>query len=183
MSESIRPKSHAEAVALFRAGVTGELTTRGELADELRKLSKTPFRPFWLDRSSSSDALAHVYGTERPAQDLLGEDDLREALVVRTTRRIKKDGTVPVGGIDGEFEEGYRARQRPRREVLPLTVETMLTEEIMQKLYSLRLAAMAEAWRAQQSDRPSMSSPSMSASGCSSTGNILPVRTGELLAT
>ena len=28
----------------------------------------------------------------------------------------------------------------------------MLTEEIMQKLHNLRLAAMAEAWRAQQSD-------------------------------
>lgn len=55
MSESIRPKSHAEAVALFRAGVIGPLTTRelarGELAEELRKLSQTPFRPFWLDRS------------------------------------------------------------------------------------------------------------------------------------
>ena len=55
MSESIRPKSQGEAVALFRAGVIGPLTTRelarGELADELRKLSQTPFRPFWLDRS------------------------------------------------------------------------------------------------------------------------------------
>ena len=55
---------------------------------------------------------AHVYGTERPAQDLLGEDDLREALVVRTTRRVKKDGTVPVGGIDWEVEEGYLAGRK-----------------------------------------------------------------------
>lgn len=52
---------------------------------------------------------AHVYGTERPPQELLTEEDLREALVVRTTRRIRKDGTVPVGGIDWEVDQGYLA--------------------------------------------------------------------------
>ena len=50
MSESIRPKSQAEAVALFRAGVIGPLTTRElahrELTEEFRKLRKTPFQPF-----------------------------------------------------------------------------------------------------------------------------------------
>ncbi len=55
MSESIRPKSHAESVALFRAGVIGPLTARelahGDLADELRKLSIQRFRPPWAGRS------------------------------------------------------------------------------------------------------------------------------------
>ena len=55
MTESIRPKDHAEAVALFRAQVIGPLTARdlghGELAEELRALSERRFRPPWLDHS------------------------------------------------------------------------------------------------------------------------------------
>ena len=49
MPDSLKPKDHVEAVALFRAQVIGPLTarelTRGELAAELRRLSETSFRP------------------------------------------------------------------------------------------------------------------------------------------
>ena len=45
----LRPKDHAEAVALFRAEVIGALArrelSRGELAAEIRKLAKLRFRP------------------------------------------------------------------------------------------------------------------------------------------
>lgn len=50
MSEDLlRPKDHAEAVALFRAEVIGALArrelSRGELSAEIRKLAKLRFRP------------------------------------------------------------------------------------------------------------------------------------------
>jgi transposase len=48
-STSLEPKDHAEAVAIFRAQVIGALActnlARGELRAELRRLSKTRFRP------------------------------------------------------------------------------------------------------------------------------------------
>ena len=67
MTESIRPKDHAEAVALFRAQVIGPLTARdlghGELAEELRVLSERVFRPPWLDhgRTYASATLERWY--------------------------------------------------------------------------------------------------------------------------
>jgi transposase InsO family protein len=49
MSDSLVPRDHAEAVALFRATVIGALTRseldRGELAAELRKLAERKYRP------------------------------------------------------------------------------------------------------------------------------------------
>ena len=49
MSDSLVPRDHAEAVALFRAQVIGALTRReldrGELAAELRKLAEGKYRP------------------------------------------------------------------------------------------------------------------------------------------
>jgi transposase InsO family protein len=49
MSDSLVPRDHAEAVALFRAQVIGALTrsalSRGELAAELRKLAERKYRP------------------------------------------------------------------------------------------------------------------------------------------
>ena len=49
MRESIGPRDHAEAVALFRAQVLGSLVARdldrGELARALRTLSEQRFRP------------------------------------------------------------------------------------------------------------------------------------------
>jgi putative transposase len=47
--DKLKPKDHAEAVALFRSEIIGQLTRRdldhGELRHELRKLSKQRFRP------------------------------------------------------------------------------------------------------------------------------------------
>lgn len=47
--DSLTPKSHAEAVAIFRHGIIGALTQaqmdRGQLADALKALSKQHFRP------------------------------------------------------------------------------------------------------------------------------------------
>ncbi len=55
MSPSLKPKDHAEAVALFRAQVIGPLTARslshGDLAEELRHLGKRRFCPPWLSHS------------------------------------------------------------------------------------------------------------------------------------
>ena len=49
MSDTLKPKDHAEAVALFRASVIGSLgcreMSRGDLAEELRVLSEKRFRP------------------------------------------------------------------------------------------------------------------------------------------
>ncbi len=49
MSDSLVPRDHAEAVALFRAQIIGALTRRelgrGELAAELRTLAKRTYRP------------------------------------------------------------------------------------------------------------------------------------------
>ena len=49
MSDLLVPRDHAEAVALFRAGIIGALTrgvlSRGELATELRTLAERKYRP------------------------------------------------------------------------------------------------------------------------------------------
>ena len=49
MADTLKPKDHAETVALFRATVLGPLLCRvlahGQLADQLRHLSKQPVRP------------------------------------------------------------------------------------------------------------------------------------------
>ena len=52
----LKPRDHAEAVALFRAQVIGPLAcrtdwTHGELAVALRALSAQPFRPPGSDRT------------------------------------------------------------------------------------------------------------------------------------
>ena len=55
--DSLTPKDHAEAVALFRAEIIGSLTcrelVRGELAEELRALAGKRFRPPGLDHTRS----------------------------------------------------------------------------------------------------------------------------------
>ena len=55
---------------------------------------------------------ADVYCTERICTDPVPDDDLRDALTVRATRRVRKDGTVPVGGVDWEIEDGYLAGRK-----------------------------------------------------------------------
>ncbi|MEL6185031.1 MAG: DDE-type integrase/transposase/recombinase [Myxococcota bacterium] len=139
MSEPIRPKSHAEAVALFRAGVIGPLTTRelvyGQLADELRKLSKTPFRPFWLDRSycyavSTLERWYYAYRSEglvglepRPrsdkgyAQALTNEQ--RILILEIAKERPEVSATVLVRTLEADGRLGAR-------EVSPQTVRRLL---------------------------------------------------------
>ncbi len=48
---------------------------------------------------------AHADGTT----ELVGEQKLREALTVRSRRRIKRDGTLMVGGVVWETEQGFLA--------------------------------------------------------------------------
>ncbi len=49
MPDKLKPKDHAERVAIFRAKIIGALTARelgrGELRRELEALSRTSFRP------------------------------------------------------------------------------------------------------------------------------------------
>ncbi len=42
----------------------------------------------------------------------VSEDALKEALTVRQSRRVKTDGTVPVGGIDWEVQHGFLAGRK-----------------------------------------------------------------------
>ncbi len=55
MPDELKPKDHAEAVALFRAQVIGPVAARrlghGELAEELRRLTQKHFHPPWASRS------------------------------------------------------------------------------------------------------------------------------------
>lgn len=55
---------------------------------------------------------ADVFATERVDADPVPDDELRAALTVRGTRRVRKDGTVAVGGIDWEVEDGYLAGRK-----------------------------------------------------------------------
>lgn len=55
---------------------------------------------------------ADVYGTERLPRRETTEEDIERALTVRTTRRVRRDGTVPVGGIDWEVKEGFLAGRK-----------------------------------------------------------------------
>jgi transposase InsO family protein len=41
--------------------------------------------------------------------DHIGEDDLRRALTLRERRRIRRDGTVSVRGVDWELDQGFLA--------------------------------------------------------------------------
>jgi len=50
-----------------------------------------------------------VYKDDGELTELLTDDDLREALVVRASRRVRRDGTVSVGGVDWEVHAGYLA--------------------------------------------------------------------------
>jgi transposase InsO family protein len=57
---------------------------------------------------------ASVYDDGRAEReaDTLTEEKLREALTVRIQRTVRNDGTVPVGGVDWEVEQGYLAGRR-----------------------------------------------------------------------
>lgn len=55
---------------------------------------------------------ADVYGTDRVDADPVTDEELRVALTVRGLRRVRKDGTVAVGGVDWEVEDGYLAGRK-----------------------------------------------------------------------
>ena len=55
---------------------------------------------------------ADVFAAERVDADPVPDDELRTALTVRGTRRVRKDGTVAVGGLDWEVEDGYLAGRK-----------------------------------------------------------------------
>jgi transposase InsO family protein len=55
---------------------------------------------------------ADVFGTDRINDGPVLDNDLREALTVRGLRRVRKDGTVSVGGVDWEVEDGYLAGRK-----------------------------------------------------------------------
>jgi transposase InsO family protein len=48
------------------------------------------------------------HGAERPA-DTLDEAKLRDALTARVKRRVRKDNTLSVGGLDWELDQGFLA--------------------------------------------------------------------------
>lgn len=55
---------------------------------------------------------ADVFFTDRVPADPVLDDELRTALTTRGTRRVRKDGTVAVGGVDWEVEDGYLAGRK-----------------------------------------------------------------------
>jgi hypothetical protein len=69
----------------------------------------------WLDRhyhltphsSLMGKSPAQVYCAHEP--ELVSEAMLREALLVRGRRRVRRDGTVSIAGTDFELHEGYLA--------------------------------------------------------------------------
>jgi len=137
MSESIRPKSHAEAVALFRAGVIGPLTARelahGDLAEALRKLSEQRFRPPWsahsqtysvstLERWYYAYKLAGLAGLEpRPRSDrgyaqALTAEQRRLILGIADERpEVSVSVLLRTLVADGRLAEGEVSQQTVRR--------------------------------------------------------------------
>lgn len=55
---------------------------------------------------------ADVYGTDRPDIEPVDKNRLRDALTVRATRRVKRDGTLAIGGIDWETDAGFLAGRK-----------------------------------------------------------------------
>lgn len=67
----------------------------------------------WLDRHYHRAPHGGLMG-KSPAQALgvdfgaeVSEDKLREALTVRGRRRVRRDGTLSLGGVDFELDEGF----------------------------------------------------------------------------
>ncbi len=57
-------------------------------------------------------AAAYEAGRADRNPDDLTEKKLREALTVRVNRTVRKDGTIPVGGVDWEVKQGYLAGRK-----------------------------------------------------------------------
>lgn len=52
---------------------------------------------------------AEVYYREKGEGEPIGDDELRKALTVRQPRRVNRDGTLSIGGIDWEVDDGFLA--------------------------------------------------------------------------
>jgi putative transposase len=71
----------------------------------------------WLDRhyhraphgSLLGKSPLQVFERDRPEQRAASEHDLDKALTMRARRRLRKDGTLSVGGIEWELEQGFLA--------------------------------------------------------------------------
>lgn len=112
--EKLKPKDHAEAVALFRSEIVGALTRRdldhGELGEELKRLSKVRYRPpglshtktfsvptlerwYYSYKSGGLEALRPAPRSDRGrAQDLTPE--LRKLII--DIRREHRGASVPL---------------------------------------------------------------------------------------
>ena len=53
-----------------------------------------------------------VFERDRPEPHVPSEGELRRALTVRASRRVRKDGTLSVGGVEWELAQGYLASKR-----------------------------------------------------------------------
>jgi putative transposase len=71
----------------------------------------------WLDRhyhraphgGLMGKSPLEVFERDRPEPHLATEADLDRALTLRARRRVRKDGTLSVGGVEWELEQGYLA--------------------------------------------------------------------------
>lgn len=55
---------------------------------------------------------ADLYYNDGATEDSVSEDELCEAMTVRTSRRVRRDGTLAVGGIDWEVDAGFLAGKK-----------------------------------------------------------------------
>lgn len=87
------------------------LGTRASLHDvQVRLLA-------WLDRhyhraphgGLMGKSPGEIFERDRPEPRIASEHDLEKALTLRTRRRVRKDGTLSVGGVEWELEQGFLA--------------------------------------------------------------------------
>jgi putative transposase len=136
MNESLRPKDHAEHVALFRAQVLGPVLNRdlhrGELLTELRTIAKRRFKPPGSDRTRSYSVPTLLrwhrrYRTQgldglRPVSRRQGDalavpDHMRELLLEIRRQHPAAPATVILDTLelDGRLERGQLSTQTLRR--------------------------------------------------------------------
>jgi putative transposase len=138
MTEELKPKDHAEAVALFRAQVLGPLVCRdwlgrGERAGELRALSREAWRPpgaavsrsysvttlerwYYLYRHGGFEALKPERRSDRGYAQALSEE--QEALVLDVRRdhpRVSAALILRTLEADGRLPEGVLTEATLRR--------------------------------------------------------------------
>jgi hypothetical protein len=134
----LAPKDTAEAIGIFRAQVIGPLLTRvfashGELADAIRALSRERHRaPSSSTTRTYSEATlerwyyrfkkrglvgitprgkspSEVYETAPRYDHSVDDAALGIALTVHGRRRVRRDGTLEIGGMTFETRTGFLA--------------------------------------------------------------------------